>query len=173
MGDYNAGTMNRYQRIALLLAALALPSIAGCSMDIFRKQSARQVTGEPETLKYADELRVDLDQMTRTASGLYYLDRTIGSGPVAEAGKIVKVAYIGRLVDGFLFDRSGAGAPYEFTLAEGEVIRGWDEGIVGMKVGGQRLLVIRPVLAYGDASPGAGIPANATLVFEVTLEGVE
>jgi FKBP-type peptidyl-prolyl cis-trans isomerase len=72
-----------------------------------------------------------------------------------------------------IFDRSGRGSPIQFTLGEGEVIRGWDEGIAGMKVGGRRLLVIRPSLAYGDASPGAGIPANATLVFDVTLDGVE
>ena len=142
-------------------------------MDIFRKHGTRQVTGEPETLKYADELKVQLDAMTRTQTGLYYLDRVTGRGPTAEMGKVVSVGYVGTLVDGTVFDRSGTGDPIQFTLGEGEVILGWDEGIAGMKVGGRRLLVVRPSLAYGNASPGAGIPPNATLVFEVTLEGVE
>lgn len=173
MGDYNAGTMNRYQRIALILAAFALPLLPGCSLDNFRKQTPAQVTGEPETLKYADELKVDLRQMTRTASGLYYLDRTTGTGAVAEAGKIVSVGYVGTLANGVVFDRSGMGTPIQFTLGQGEVILGWDEGIAGMKVGGRRQLVIRPSLAYGGESPGAGIPPNATLVFDVTLDGVE
>lgn len=140
-------------------------------MDVFRKQSPKQVTGEPETLKYADELKVELDQMTRTPSGLLYLDRQIGTGATAVHGKPVAVGYVGTLADGVEFDRSGMGSPYEFMLGEGEVIVGWDEGIAGMKVGGRRLLVIRPSLGYGNNSPGAGIPPNATLVFDVTLEG--
>ena len=142
-------------------------------MDIFRKQPPARVAGEPESLTYAERLKVDLSKMTRTESGLYYLDRTVGTGAVATAGRIVKVGYVGSLANGFVFDQSGAGDPYEFTLGEGEVILGWDEGIQGMKVGGSRLLVVRPSLAYGDASPGAGIPPQATLVFEVTLDGVE
>ena len=173
MGDYNAGTMNRYQRISLILAALALPPLSGCSMDTFRKQQPKQVAGEPETLKYADELKVDLSQMTRTASGLYYLDRTTGTGAVAKMGDVVSVGYVGTLADGSVFDRSGMGSPYQFTLGQGEVILGWDEGIQGMKVGGRRLLVIRPSLGYGPDSPGADIPPNATLVFDVTLDRVE
>jgi FKBP-type peptidyl-prolyl cis-trans isomerase FkpA len=163
--------MNRHLGI-LTVAALALLSISGCSMDMFRKKSAQQVTGEPETLKYASDLKVNLDDMTRTPSGLLYLDREVGTGPTASAGKVVKVGYVGSLANGVVFDQSGMGTPYEFTLGEGEVITGWDEGIVGMKVGGRRLLVVRPSLAYGNASPGAGIPPNATLVFDVTLDGV-
>lgn len=165
--------MIRYRRAALLLAAVLLPTLSGCSMDIFRKQGIRQVAGEPEALEYADQLKVRLDEMTRTPSGLYYLDRVTGTGATAVNGKVVSVGYVGTLADGFVFDRSGMGSPIQFTLGEGEVITGWDEGIGGMKVGGRRLLVIRPSLGYGNVSPGAGIPANATLVFDVTLEGVE
>jgi FKBP-type peptidyl-prolyl cis-trans isomerase len=164
--------MNRYRAGLLLLVAAALPPITGCSLDIFRKPGARQVAGEPETLSYTDRLQVRLGSMTRTESGLYYQDRVTGTGATAEYGKVVSVGYVGSLADGRIFDQS-RGAPIQFTLGEGEVILGWDEGIAGMKVGGRRLLVIRPSLAYGDASPGAGIPPNATLVFEVTLEGVE
>jgi FKBP-type peptidyl-prolyl cis-trans isomerase len=131
------------------------------------------VAGEPETLQYAQKLDVHLDQMTKTPSGLLYLDRTIGTGASAEKGKRVSVGYVGSLADGMVFDQSAAGDPIQFVLGRGRVISGWDEGIAGMKVGGKRLLVIRPSLAYGNASPGAGIPPNATLVFEVTLEGVQ
>jgi FKBP-type peptidyl-prolyl cis-trans isomerase len=164
--------MIRYRPILLITAALMLP-LSGCSMDVFRKQAAKTVTGEPETLKYAPELEVELDRLTRTASGLLYLDREVGTGPVARAGMEVSVGYVGSLADGRVFDRSGPGSPIRFLLGQGQVISGWDEGIGGMRVGGRRLLVIRPSLAYGNASPGAGIPANATLVFDVTLAGVE
>ena len=173
MGDYNAGNMNRYQPLFLILAAVLLTNLSGCSMDIFRKRGVQQLAGEPEALKYDDKLKVRLDDMTRTESGLYFQDLVVGTGASAEPGKVVSVGYVGRLVNGYIFDQSGAGSPIQFTLGEGEVILGWDEGIAGMKVGGRRLLVIRPALAYGNVSPGAGIPANATLVFNVTLEGVE
>ena len=162
------------RRYLTLLAALALaaPSFTGCSMDIFRKAKPPKVTGEPETLTYAKELRVDLPRMTKTASGLYYLDHQIGAGEVAERNDTVCVGYVGSLADGSVFDRSGMGQPYTFVLGAGEVITGWDEGIQGMRVGGSRLLVVPPGLAYGNLSPGAGIPPNATLVFEVTLDAV-
>jgi FKBP-type peptidyl-prolyl cis-trans isomerase FkpA len=165
--------MNRYQPLVLILAAVLLTTFSGCSMDIFRKRGAQQLAGEPEALKYHDRVNVKLEDMTRTQSGLYYQDLVTGTGASAEPGKIVSVGYVGMLVNGYVFDQSGAGSPIQFTLGEGEVILGWDEGIAGMKVGGRRLLVIRPSLAYGNVSPGAGIPANATLVFNLTLEGVE
>ena len=141
-------------------------------MDSFRKQGPPKVTGEPETLKYASELGVDIEKMTRTPSGLYYLDREVGTGTTAVNGKEVLVGYVGALADGMVFDQSGEGQPIGFTLGQRQVITGWDEGIKGMRVGGRRLLVIRPSLAYGAQSPGAGIPPNATLVFDVRLVGV-
>lgn len=130
------------------------------------------MAGNPEQLTYAPELGVNLQRMKRTDSGLYYFDHTVGNGTEATYGKAVQVAYRGWLANGHLFDQS-AERPIEFTLGEGEVIRGWDEGIAGMRVGGRRLLVIPPSQAYGDQSPGGGIPPNATLVFDVTLAGVE
>lgn len=154
----------------LFVVTLGLTS-SGCNMTFARKPT--QLSGEPETLQYADSLHIDVTRMTRTPSGLLYLDRHIGSGPIAEKGREVSVGYIGSLADGRIFDQSRPGDPIAFVLGEGEVISGWDEGIAGMKVGGRRLLVIRPSLAYGNASPGAGIPPNATLVFEVTLDRVQ
>lgn len=158
-----------------LISALALWAGAapGCNMTSARNQNPNQVAGEPETLKYADSLDIPLDRMTRTRTGLLYLDRQVGTGAVAENGKRVAVGYVGFLSNGMIFDQSAPGAPYQFVLGRGRVIDGWDEGIAGMKVGGKRLLVVRPSLAYGNASPGAGIPPNATLVFEVSLDGVQ
>lgn len=125
------------------------------------------VTGEPEALRFSPDLGVDLALMRRTPSGLYYRDSQIGKGTPAEPGKRVRVAYQGWLADGRLFDASATG--FAFLLGRGAVIRGWDEGVVGMKIGGRRLLVVRPGLAYGRLSPGGDIPPNATLIFDVRL----
>lgn len=112
---------------------------------------------------------------TKTPSGLQYWDIRAGTGASAEAGKKVKVDYTGWLTTGKKFDSSvGTGHPFEFTLGAGQVIKGWDEGVAGMKVGGKRQLRIPPDLAYGaQGTPGGPIPANATLIFDVRLVGVE
>ena len=115
--------------------------------------------------------------MPTTASGLQYEDTVEGSGDVAKAGQYVSVHYTGWLykdgVKGAKFDSSkDRGQPFQFPLAAGHVIRGWDEGVQGMKVGGTRVLVIPPELGYGARGAGGVIPANATLMFEVDLLGV-
>lgn len=110
---------------------------------------------------------------TRTASGLRYRDDAEGSGAEAASGDRVSVHYTGRLEDGTQFDSSrDRGQPFEFTLGEGRVIRGWEEGVKGMKVGGRRHLVIPPELGYGPRAVGGVIPANATLHFDVELLGI-
>jgi FKBP-type peptidyl-prolyl cis-trans isomerase len=106
--------------------------------------------------------------------GLTYWDIKPGTGPVAVTGHKVKVDYTGWLTNGKKFDSSvGTGKPFEFTLGAGEVIKGWDEGVAGMKVGGQRQLKIPPDLAYGASGYPPVIPANSTLIFDVTLRGVQ
>jgi FKBP-type peptidyl-prolyl cis-trans isomerase FkpA len=114
---------------------------------------------------------------TTTASGLQYEDVTVGSGDEASAGDQVSVHYTGWLYEngeaGRKFDSSkDRGQPFEFGLGGGQVIRGWDEGVQGMKVGGTRRLVIPPALGYGARGAGGVIPGNATLLFEVELLGV-
>ncbi|MGZ3420512.1 MAG: FKBP-type peptidyl-prolyl cis-trans isomerase [Polyangiales bacterium] len=102
------------------------------------------------------------------------IDLVVGKGAEAKKGQRVKVHYVGTLQkDGSKFDSSrDRGEPFEFSLGAGEVIKGWDEGVPGMKVGGKRKLVIPPHLGYGARGAGAKIPPNSTLVFEVELLGV-
>ncbi len=110
---------------------------------------------------------------TKDSEQLKKEDLVVGTGAVAEAGKKVSVHYVGTLVNGTKFDSSrDRNEPFEFTLGAGQVIRGWDEGVAGMKVGGKRKLTISPAWGYGDQDMGA-IPPNSTLVFEVELLDVK
>ncbi len=113
-------------------------------------------------------------QPTTTSSGLQYWDLVAGTGATATPGSTVKVHYSGFLTNGQKFDSSrDRGEPFSFPLGAGQVIQGWDEGVAGMKVGGQRQLRIPPQLGYGAAGAGGTIPPNATLIFDVELLGVE
>ena len=111
--------------------------------------------------------------MITTASGLQYEELTEGTGAVAKSGDNVDVHYTGWLTDGTKFDSSlDRRQPFSFQLGAGRVIKGWDEGVAGMKVGGKRKLHIPAPLAYGSRGAGGVIPPNAELVFEVELLGI-
>jgi FKBP-type peptidyl-prolyl cis-trans isomerase FkpA len=108
-----------------------------------------------------------------TSSGLQYIDLTVGTGATAQAGQTVTVHYTGWLENGKKFDSSvDRGQPFSFPLGAGRVIKGWDEGVQGMMVGGKRKLTIPSSLGYGTRGAGSAIPSNATLIFEVELLGV-
>jgi FKBP-type peptidyl-prolyl cis-trans isomerase FkpA len=116
---------------------------------------------------------IDMADATTTPSGLKYVDEVVGSGDSPTKGKKVRVHYTGRLTDGKKFDSSvDRGQPFEFVIGVGQVIKGWDEGVATMKVGGKRQLIIPSELGYGARGAGRDIPPNAELVFDVELLAV-
>lgn len=166
-------------RPIVLLACLSL--LTGCSLDAFRSKPLQAppgdnhgVTGQPDEVTFPSGLGVDLKQMTRTATGLYWRDLVAGQGAEVVSRSVAIVHYTGWLPNGRKFDGSrDRGTPFSFAVGTGMVIAGWDEGIAGMRVGGRRQLVIPPELGYGAEGSGGTIPPDATLVFEVELMGVQ
>ena len=149
------------------IAAVVLTALVVCAQTPTHKpvQAVRPNTNAP-TKVTGDGVKTD--------SGLQYWDIKIGLGPFAKAGDHVKVHYTGWLTTGKKFDSSvDAHQPFDFTIGKGEVIKGWDEGVAGMKVGGKRQLRIPPQLAYGEAGHPPQIPHNATLIFDVQLLAVK
>jgi peptidylprolyl isomerase len=109
----------------------------------------------------------------KTSSGLKYVDEVVGDGESPAKGKKVKVHYTGKLTNGKKFDSSvDRREPFEFVIGVGQVIKGWDEGVMSMKVGGKRQLIIPPDLGYGSRGAGGVIPPDAELIFDVELLGV-
>ena len=141
--------MKRFSTIAasvLMAALLAVPAFAATET---KKTAGKTVT---------------------TASGLKYVDVVVGNGASPVAGKMVKVHYTGTLENGKKFDSSvDRNEPFSFTIGVGQVIAGWDEGVMTMKVGGKRKLIIPSKLGYGPRGAGGAIPPNATLLFDVEL----
>lgn len=148
---------------AARLSCVTLALLAACGQDAVAPPT------DPRDVTFAAKLDIDLDRMTRSASGLYSEDVEIGTGTEARVGTTAGVLYAGWLPSGILFDsRTTPSNPFTFTIGIGEVIAGWDEGVNGMRVGGVRKLVIPPQLGYGNR-PNGSIPANAVLVFEIEL----
>jgi peptidylprolyl isomerase len=149
--------------LGLTLATIATLATSACSQAIEPSQTqpqAGQVGGQTN--------------LTTTPSGLQYEDIKVGDGPSPRAGQTVVVHYTGWLTNGKKFDSSvDRGQPFKFAIGQGQVIKGWDEGVMSMKVGGKRKLTIPPHLGYGQRGMPGAIPPNATLVFDVQLLGLE
>jgi len=144
---------NQWIGVAVAMAVLVYLFFSGPLMNLFTPN----IQNETE------------NNMTTTETGFKAEDVTVGTGELAQTGNTVRAHYVGKLTNGQVFDSSlDRGTPIEFTLGVGQVIRGWDEGIVGMREGGKRILTIAPEFGYGDRAVGA-IPANSVLVFEVEL----
>jgi FKBP-type peptidyl-prolyl cis-trans isomerase len=149
-----------------LLAVLLPLSFAAC---LSGSETITYPVVPIETATFAATLNVNLAASTKTASGLYYRDITVGNGTTVASGTKVTVYYVGNLAGGTTFDALAAPAtPFGFTVGANQVIPGFDQGLVGMKVGGVRQLIIPPALGYGSAQNGS-IPPNSILVFQVTL----
>jgi peptidylprolyl isomerase/FKBP-type peptidyl-prolyl cis-trans isomerase FkpA len=164
---------------ALVLALVVLAT--GCSQSEAPKpeQSTAQPAAAAATNQSASDavspppIAASTQQQGAPVTELKMEDTKVGTGDAAAAGKSVTVHYTGWLTDGTKFDSSkDRGQPFTFQLGAGQVIKGWDQGVVGMKVGGVRKLTIPSSLAYGERGAGGVIPPNATLVFEVELLGV-
>jgi len=152
--------MITYRLSPWLLCGLSLALLAGCEDKIPEPapEPRPAVTREPEVPEPADLIKEDV---------------VVGTGPEAKEGDKVKVNYTGRLLKtNFMFDTSVGKKPYDVTIGAGGVIKGWDLGLVGMKVGGKRKLTIPSKLAYGDAGQPPKIPAKATLVFDLELMSI-
>ena len=151
------------RKLALVVVLLALAGCPDSGSTTATSTATTKGEGPPPTTEPA----------VKTASGLVYHELHVGTGPAAEKGRTVVVHYHGWLADGTTFDASRPrGEPFEFVLGQGEVIKGWDEGVAGMKVGGARRLIVPPGLGYGDQAMGK-IPPGSTLTFDVELLGVK
>ena len=153
------------------LALLAAVSAAGCGAK--SESAAPSSQTEPAQTEPAAPQQAAPAPTAEDVTELKIEDLTVGKGAEAKSGDLVTVHYTGWLTDGTKFDSSvDSGQPFQFTLGEGKVIPGWEEGVAGMKVGGKRKLTIPPDMGYGAQGAGGVIPPNATLVFEVELLGI-
>lgn len=172
--------------LGLIVGLVAALALAGCGGRFDAGRAPTVATPRPTPVvtaaaptatpcvSPASQATVHLPGARTLADGLQILDRTRGTGPVATDGSSLSVLYTGTLANGTVFDASSrhGNKPFTFTLGKGQVIAGWDQGLVGARAGGTRELVIPASLGYRCTSPGAGIPANSTLVFTVHLVSV-
>lgn len=158
--------MRGVEKILICFLMVAAMMIFACS----QKETASPEATKGGEAKLEEGAVPNSDKLVKTSSGLQYADLVPGSGASPSPGKKVTVHYTGWLTDGKKFDSSvDRNEPFTFQIGAGEVIKGWDEGVMSMKIGGKRKLIIPAGLGYGAAGAGGAIPPNATLVFEVIL----
>jgi FKBP-type peptidyl-prolyl cis-trans isomerase len=158
-----------FARVALMGAFIA---VGACSESLSPGSGVVGTPSDPATETFATGLAVNISAMTKKGTVLYIQDLVEGTGAEAVVGRSLGVIYTGWLANGTKFDSNVGGSNYNFVLGSGLVIDGWDQGIVGMKVGGKRRLVMGSALGYGASGSGS-IPPNATLVFDVELKTLQ
>ena len=162
--------------VAIALAVIVFFFVFG-GMSLFSNptQTQTQPSGTTTSTTNTNPQTTTTSMPTENVTQLQVTDETVGTGDTAISGDSVTVNYVGSLTNGTVFDASAShgSTGFTFNLGAGQVIQGWDQGIVGMKVGGKRKLVIPASLAYGSQSPAPSIPPNSTLVFEVELLKVQ
>lgn len=158
---------NMYIAVVVAVVVVAIFIFLG----YFGVGSTQNEPAVPQGVSAAQDLLDDISK-TGAVSELKAIDTVEGTGAVAKSGDSITVNYIGVLPNGTVFDASqNHGSPFTFTLGGGQVIKGWDQGLVGMKVGGTRIVAIPPDLAYGPQAVGQ-IPANSSLIFQVELVSI-
>lgn len=159
------------KRLSIVLSLSLLPVAAGAAEPTAHVASVHSVK---HATAHAMKKPAPIGAKTVVLpDGLKYVDTVVGKGAEAKAGQKVRVHYTGTLTSGLKFDSSrDRNEPFEFTLGAGQVIKGWDEGVKGMKVGGRRSLTIPAALGYGAQGAGGAIPPNATLLFDIELLGL-
>ncbi|MBV5259911.1 FKBP-type peptidyl-prolyl cis-trans isomerase [Synechococcus moorigangaii CMS01] len=155
----------------ILSAVFNVGNQTAIAAEITPTSPAVQIAAMPtEELKNMD---LDLSKAVTTESGLQYIDEVVGEGASPMEGEMVTVHYTGKLTNGDVFDSSvKRNEPFSFVIGVGQVIKGWDEGVITMKPGGKRTLIIPAELGYGSRGAGGVIPPNATLIFDVELLGI-
>lgn len=157
-------------RFRSLIAALLPLSFAAC---LSGTEPVTYPNVAIENTVFDPGLNVNLATSTKTSTGMYYRDITPGTGATVATGKTLTVSYKGQLATGAIFDQSTPANPsFDFVYGSGQVIPGFDQGLVGMKVGGSRQLIIPPSLGYGSAA-NVGIPPNSVLIFTVNLIAIK
>ena len=159
------------RKLAASLAVLLVLLIGACGEE--KKDSPSSGAGGSTDAAASPEAGCSADA-TELPGGLCYVDTKVGDGPEVKKGDVLSMNYTGKLADGTVFDASAKhGGPFEFKLGAGAVIEGWDEGIPGMHVGGERTLTIPPEMGYGESGYPPVIPPNATLIFDVEVVSVK
>ncbi|TBU29495.1 hypothetical protein BD311DRAFT_787713 [Dichomitus squalens] len=137
-----------------------------------KKEDEKTKSDDKEKKEKGDKKKDKVGEVKTIQGGVQVVDSKVGTGPKAKAGNVVSLRYIGKLQNGKVFDQNTKGEPFKFRLGRGEVIKGWDVGVAGMQVGGERILTIPPAMAYGKKGDKT-IPANSTLIFEVKVLSIK
>ena len=149
------------------MLAAAVLSLSACNLDVVDPAAENPNPSDPATESFNPNMKIDISTMTKTAAGTYYKDVTVGTGTTLSGNAVVTMSYLGLLKDGSWFAQAE-----DQTVVLGTLVGGLQDGMPGMRVGGERVIVVPSALGYGPVAYG-GIPANSTLVFDVILKSVQ